>query len=399
MTYRQAIIKKRIEYILIFPIVLIGKIVGLFLPLKDKRTVFLFFPNADIGGSIKVNAEITAVIKDKKPVIIFSKKPHNNEFLPQYLMKGVKIINFYKYIDNKLYHFVNIFFRGVITSWINKSDNPVIFGGECIYFYKIIPHVKKETKIIELCHVSRWINYTQAFINDIDVRIFSTQLIKREVEEQYIKNNLPKTYFDKLLFVDNKIDRYPFAETNNPLLEVVFIGRGAAQKRVHLVGAINKKIHDLKAKAHFSYVGDVEESVPINTMTYATFYGPVKDKEKLNEIYNQSDVLILTSAFEGLPIVVMEMMARGKIVLSTAVSGIPDYVKHKETGLLIFETEEDKIVDTGVNLITELIENSTLKKQLERNSYEFASQKFDADFFDNTYNKLFENQMQPGRVI
>jgi L-malate glycosyltransferase len=399
MTYRQALIKKRIEYILIFPIVFIGKIAGLFFPLKDKRTVFLFFPNADIGGSIKVNAEITAVIKDKKPVIIFSKKPGNNEFLSQHLIEGVKIINLYKYIDNKLYHFVNIFFRGVIASWVNKHTNPVIFGGECIFFYKIIPHVRRETKIIELCHVSRWINYTQAFINDIDVRIFSTQLIKREVEEQYVKNNLTKTCFDKLRFIDNKIERHPFVQTNNPLLEVVFIGRGAPQKRVHLVGAINKKIHGINAKAHFSYVGDVEACLPVNLMSYATFYGPIKDKDKLDAIYNQSDVLILTSAFEGLPIVVMEMMARGKIVLSTAVSGIPDYVKHKETGLLIFETEEDKITDTAVSLITELIENSSLKKQLERNSYEFASQKFDAVFFDTTYRKLFENQIQPETII
>ncbi len=48
----------------------------------------------------------------------------------------------------------------------------------------------------------------------------------------------------------------------------------------------------------------------------------------MNKIYNETDILLLTSAFEGLPVVVMMMMAYGRVVISTAVNGIPDYIKH-----------------------------------------------------------------------
>src|SRR5436190_1888687 len=90
----------------------------------------------------------------------------------------------------KTKHHIFLFFRGVISSWINDVNRPVVFGGESLFFYKILPHVKKETKKIELCHLNTWIDFSQAFAKYIDIRIFSTPKIKRDVEHQYRRNNL-----------------------------------------------------------------------------------------------------------------------------------------------------------------------------------------------------------------
>jgi glycosyltransferase involved in cell wall biosynthesis len=43
---------------------------------------------------------------------------------------------------------------------------------------------------------------------------------------------------------------------------------------------------------------------------------------------------VLTSHSEGIPLVLMEAMARGRIVLAPAITGIPELVKPGETGLL-----------------------------------------------------------------
>ena len=59
----------------------------------------------------------------------------------------------------------------------------------------------------------------------------------------------------------------------------------------------------------------------------------------------------------------METMARGKVVVSTAVDGIPDYITHKENGLLITETDEEKIIDAGIELLELLITDPGLKKR------------------------------------
>ena len=44
--------------------------------------------------------------------------------------------------------------------------------------------------------------------------------------------------------------------------------------------------------------------------------------------------MVLTSSSEGIPLVLMEAMAQGKIVLAPAITGIPELVIDGETGFL-----------------------------------------------------------------
>jgi glycosyltransferase involved in cell wall biosynthesis len=108
----------------------------------------------------------------------------------------------------------------------------------------------------------------------------------------------------------------------------------------------------------------------------------------MDKIYRQSDVLILTSAFEGLPMVVMTMMAHGKVVLSTAVNGIPDYIEHMKSGLLIYETKEEEIVNKGVELLKLLLLQPNIKTELGRKSREVAFEKFSRTIFCKQYRKI-----------
>jgi L-malate glycosyltransferase len=389
MNYRTAVAKRSIELLLMLPIVWVGKLVGGFIKLKTKHSIFMFFSNADVGGAMKVNADIVDCIKEQNPLVVFAKKPLNNEFKFLFENTGVRILYLDKYIDNKLYHFVNIFFRGVFASWINNAPKPVVFGGECLYFYKILPHIKASTKTVELCHVNRWINFTQAFVKYIDQRVFSTQQIKRDVEKQYKTNGVPELFLKKLFFIDNKIEIPPYKKIINKKLEVLYVGRDGPQKRVYLIAEIAKQLNRFNTNIHFSFVGDVGQSVPEETQQFCTMYGIIK--EKLNTLYDTADVLILTSAFEGLPIVVMDMMARGKIVLSTAVSGIPDYITHMETGMLIFEKEENKIIAQAINLLELLEKDRHLLQEIGQKSYAFASTKFSAKAFDSFYKTALQN--------
>lgn len=388
MTYRSSITKRNTELLFMFPFVLLGRLAGKLFPLKTKHDIFLFFPSADIGGSIKVNADIATCIKDRKPLIIFSKKPKNNGFRHLYDIEGVRVIDLHRYIDNKLFHFVNFFFRGVLASWINKAGNPVIFGGESMFFYKMLPHVKKKSSRIELCHLNTWFNYSIAFIEYIDQRIFSTPKIKRDVEKIYRGQQIDPSYFERLHFIDNAIDIPPYQPVTNATLQVMYAGRGAPQKRVHLIAEIAKRLHQRGQPVHFTFVGDVEKLVPPDVQAYTTLYGNVQDNAKMSALYQQSDALILTSLYEGLPIVVMEMLARGKVVISTAVDGIPDYLTHEQNGLLIDETDEEAIIEKGVALIERLIKEPTLKKSLEMNSYQFAATRFGWKSFCDFYRKM-----------
>lgn len=388
MNYTTALLKKNLELAGMFPFVLLGKICGRVFRPGRKTNMFFFFSNADIGGSIIVNADIIQCIKEQKPIVIFSKKPKNNKFRALFDIEGVQVLDLHKYIDNKLYHFVNFFFRGVIASWVNQAEKPVVFGGECLYFYKIIPHVKKETRRIELCHLNTWFNFSQAFVQYIDARIFSTPQIKREVEAQYKRNNVPEKYYERLHFADNKIDIPARKKIHNDVLQVVFIGRGSPQKRVHLVAAVAKKLKKEGVNAHVSFVGEMGDLIPKDVQEYCTMYGNINDPLKLKEIYDRSDVLLLTSAAEGLPIVVMEMMARGKAVVSTAVGGIPDYITHGENGFLVYEQEEQKIVDSSASYIQDLCNDRELLTKIGDNNHSYASAHFSGEHFCHFYRNM-----------
>lgn len=388
MKYKFAKIKLLIEQIAMSPFVGAGKIYGHLFPLKTGHNIFLFFPNKDIGGAVRVNSELARCVKDKKPLIIFSKKGKNNQFRDKFNIEGVRIIDIHRRIDNKLLHFINFFYRGVVAAWINKQSNPVVFGGESIFFYKVIPHIRKDIKCIELCHLDSWVPYSIGFIDRVNIRVFSTEALKRQVEQQYRENKLPAYYYKQLHFIDNATDIPPYKATNNDSLEIYFIGRGSPQKRVHLIAAIAEKINSKGLNVKFNFVGDVENSINPSDYPYCRFYGNVKDDQLIKSIYEKVDALILTSAFEGLPMVVMEAMANGRPVISTAVNGIPDYVKHLENGLLITATEEEDIINEGVELVELLLNNPGLKKKMGVNAYQYAVEHFSRESFNAHYTAL-----------
>ena len=57
-------------------------------------------------------------------------------------------------------------------------------------------------------------------------------------------------------------------------------------------------------------------------------------RQDLDSFFALSDLVVLTSRSEGIPLALMEAMMRGKVVLAPAITGIPELVEHGRTGLL-----------------------------------------------------------------
>lgn len=390
MNYFSAKIKLTLELIIMWPFVRLGKVIGNFYALKTKHKVFFILPNRDIGGAPQVNLDILACLKDKNPVIIFTKKGLNNLFAEQYEQLGIKIIDIHHLIDNKLYHYINFIFRGIVATWIKKQDNAVVFGGECIFFYKIIPHLDAKTLKIDLCHLPTWVEYTKVFAPYIDTRVFSTNYLKKRTETEYQSTSVPSKFQSKLHFVESAIDIPQRSKNKNELLEIFFIGRGAPQKRVHLSAMIAKKCNELKIPAHFNFVGDVEKLIDTKDFPYCTFYGNIKEQDQMLQLYKKADVLLMTSKNEGLPVVVMQMMAMGKIIIATAVDAIPDYIIHEKTGYLISTEAEDEIVNVGTALVKHVLVNPERVNEIGNAARTFAIENFSKKKFCKAWTQIFK---------
>jgi glycosyltransferase involved in cell wall biosynthesis len=68
-------------------------------------------------------------------------------------------------------------------------------------------------------------------------------------------------------------------------------------------------------------------------------------EERALEEIGRSDMLVLASFMEGLPVVLMEAMAMGVPVIAPDVAGIPELVQHGESGLLFTAGDWDQLAE------------------------------------------------------
>jgi glycosyltransferase involved in cell wall biosynthesis len=119
---------------------------------------------------------------------------------------------------------------------------------------------------------------------------------------------------------------------------VVFVGRLSPPKRTDLAIAAFSALRERSPAARLLIVGDGPDRPAIERQIAAL--GLSEDVQLLG---NRDDVpallrsarcLLLTSDYEGCPLTVIEAMAAGLPVIATSVGGVPELVKHGETGLL-----------------------------------------------------------------
>jgi colanic acid/amylovoran biosynthesis glycosyltransferase len=66
---------------------------------------------------------------------------------------------------------------------------------------------------------------------------------------------------------------------------------------------------------------------------HVTLLGHVA-RQEIEALYRDAEVVVLTSLSEGIPLVLMEAMARGRIVVAPAITGVPELVIPGKTGFL-----------------------------------------------------------------
>ena len=91
-------------------------------------------------------------------------------------------------------------------------------------------------------------------------------------------------------------------------------------------------------------------------------------RDDVERILSKSDIYVLPTTSDALPISVIEAMFAGNAVVTTRCGGIPEIIRHQETGLL---TEPGNVNQLAACLL-QLLKDQRLIKQLGRNAQEFA---------------------------
>jgi glycosyltransferase involved in cell wall biosynthesis len=353
--------------------------------------VFYFFPFYHTGGAEKVHAQIAAATGGNDCIIYFTKRSVDSRFMDDFKSSGCDVRDISSYADNKLLYFLNLVCRGIITGYINSQrTSPVVFNGQCNFAYKISPWINKSVPQIELIHSLNSFSYIRIpFLSFISTTVMISKKRIEDHKKLYNRCRIPLSFLEKIKYIPNAI-RLPQSivlKNNNDFI-VLYVGRGTVEKRVRLVAETAKALKN--EKMNFEIMGDVTDSLNKDHYPFIQFYGNIHNENTVSEIFGKAHVLMLTSSTEGFPMVIMEAMAHGCAILTTAVGDIPYHVKSNENGFLFTEIEDEKsIISEAIEKIIWLRSNRDELKRIADNNIQYANHNFGIERFNKDYRDLF----------
>lgn len=99
----------------------------------------------------------------------------------------------------------------------------------------------------------------------------------------------------------------------------------------------------------------------------------VKERLRSSQMFVLACVTTEDNDQDGIPVAIMEAIAMGVPVISTAVSGIPELIKHEKTGLLVKQRDPDALAAAMIRLS----EHPEKGEVINQNSYELIEREYD----------------------
>lgn len=174
---------------------------------------------------------------------------------------------------------------------------------------------------------------------------------------------------EKIDFVRNVVNlgntKQNSPQRNNNEINIIYVGRLSEQKRpeIFVELAVYLKKNSENTNVNFQMIGEgplfenlkkQAESFHLIAPNFV-FLGNQKD---VLPFYQNADLLVLTSKYEGTPNVILEAMACGLPILATKVGGIPEIVSDK-CGILVDPENKTELFESSKKLI---IDNFLRKK-------------------------------------
>jgi glycosyltransferase involved in cell wall biosynthesis len=332
------------------------RVISLFGPLNtelerilENENIFVYYLGKKKGLDFKMFYKIYKILKLYKPQIIHTHLSVLRYVLPSILINR-KIIVIHtvhniaeKEVDNvgKFIHKIAFSIRGVIPVSISEFVKTSIVR---IYGIENIPTI----------------------LNGIPVKYYQNAVINRDDWRK-------KEGFEKEDFIFVNIARLQ-KQKNQALLIEAFAEGPAKFDNCKLIIVGNG----------YEY-NNLEKLVKLYKLSNKVFFLGIRTD--IPDILNASDVFVLSSDWEGVPLSVLEAMAAGKPVVATAVGGIPELIKDKVTGILVNPGDKKALSKSMMTLF----ENKSLCQVLGNNAKNFAEKEFDIKVMIKKYEHLYED--------
>lgn len=371
----------------IYVLAKLGRILSHISPLKLEKTVYLF-PFYHIGGAEQVHLDILKTVKNESNTVIFTNHSRNKALLSEF-SKYADVLDLSVYSSNPLFYG---FFVGFIAGSINKYSS-LVFGSNSAIYYRILNQVRPDIRKGDLIHAFGG-GVEDASIKAIPLlnyRVTISDRTRQDLIDQYANLGL-SSYSKRIEIIRNFVKIKPADNPNlvkdGELLKLLYVGRAGFEKRIHLVGMIAKECHQARLLDKIQIIGGLEGSMPDKYKQYCEFLPEISDKSVLEKHYKKNDILLLTSEREGVPMVIMEAMANGLVVVSTDVGGVSEVIDNNKSGYIVKSENEDGIVSAFVEIIKDLSKHRRKMSRIKQTAYNYAKTNFSQETFEKSYRQL-----------
>ncbi len=352
--------------------------------------LYFFFPFYHIGGAENVHLKILASC-ESKPNCFITNQSFSEANLENF-KKVSNLISFKEFVNKKKYRRILL---KKLAFKINRESTPVVFGCNSIFFYDLIPFLKNHVRIMDLTHAFSYEmyspeNYSLPYAKRLDIRVVLGSKTREDYAALYRDKGIESSYTDRIKVIRNTVSiPKNLIKNANPVLQLIFVARNSPEKRPEIVFHILRQLNEKNFPFHCRIVGDFPEEPELENVE---FTGEIHNAELLQELYRQSDILLLTSDREGLPMVILEAMAHKVLPLTTAVGEIPE-LKNGELGILLVGACNPETVSAEmINTICRLNENRLELQIRQDNCYNLVKDNYsEADFVEN-YRNLFRRK-------
>jgi glycosyltransferase involved in cell wall biosynthesis len=208
----------------------------------------------------------------------------------------------------------------------------------------------------------------------------------------------------KQLIETGKFDRCKMVVVHNGVSSVIPVNRGKSKERKMQIGTAGRLVAVKDLDLFIDVAADVLQKES-NVQFRILGDGPLREqladrvlrlgladivfegyREDAHSFYDDIDIYLNTSLHEGLPLSVLEAMARGKPVIAPMVGGIPEVVLDGEEGFLIKSRDSKEFAAKCLALIRD----RQLLEKMGNNGSRTVREKFSSDRMSSAYHELYE---------
>jgi len=177
------------------------------------------------------------------------------------------------------------------------------------------------------------------------------------------------------------LDQFEYRAPERKAKKMVYVGRLSSEKGIPILFESLGKLKEQNYDVELTLLGDGEDRDFLENLAKEkgiedrVVFGGFVDQATITEILRASDIFVLPSFAEGIPVALMEAMAIGIPVIATYVGGVTELVVDQITGQVVFPSDANGLSEA----IARYVDDPEFCRVVSRNAREKVAAEFNIE--------------------